>query len=168
MITLLLLAAAIVGCLVVMRREAGALPAVAVLAVLGILGLVFDAEIIGVLLLIAAVGVAVCGLKPLRRLWLSPRLFSVFKKIAPKVSETERVALDAGTVAWDGELFSGRPDWKRLLAFDNPGLSDEEQAFVDHQCAVAAGMCNAWEIARERADMPPELWDYLKKNASSA
>ncbi len=163
MITLLLLAAAIVGCLVVMRREAGALPAVAVLAVLGILGLVFDAEIIGVLLLIAAVGVAVCGLKPLRRLWLSPRLFSVFKKIAPKVSETERVALDAGTVAWDGELFSGRPDWKRLLAFDNPGLSDEEQAFVDHQCAVAAGMCNAWEIARERADMPPELWDYLKK-----
>ena len=42
-------------------------------------------------------------------------------------------------------------------------LSEEERAFVDHQCSVAAGMCNAWEIARERADLPPELWDYLKK-----
>ncbi|WP_110687793.1 acyl-CoA dehydrogenase [Salinicola aestuarinus] len=163
MITLLLLVAAIVGCLVVMRREAGAAPALGVLAVLGLLGLVLDAEVIGVLLLIAAIGVAVCGLKPIRRLWLSPKLFAMFKKVAPKVSETERVALDAGTVAWDGELFSGRPDWHKLIAFDNPGLTEEEQAFVDHQCSVAAGMCNAWEIARERADMPEALWDYLKK-----
>ncbi|WP_110647279.1 acyl-CoA dehydrogenase [Salinicola peritrichatus] len=163
MITLLLLVAAVIGCLVVMRREAGAAATLVVLAVLGILGLVLDAEIIGVLLLLAAVGVAICGLKPLRRLWLSPRLFALFKKIAPRVSETERVALDAGSVAWDGELFGGRPNWQRLLAFDNAGLSEEEQAFVDHQCSVAAGMCNAWEIARERADMPEELWDYLKK-----
>lgn len=163
MVTLLLLVAAVIGCLVVMRREAGAAATLVVLAVLGILGLVLDAEIIGVLLLLAAAGVAICGLKPLRRLWLSPRLFALFKKIAPRVSETERVALDAGSVAWDGELFSGRPNWQRLLAFDNAGLSEEEQAFVDHQCSVAAGMCNAWEIARERADMPEELWDYLKK-----
>ena len=163
MITLLLIVLAVIGCLVVMRREAGALAALAVLAVLGVIGLALDAGVAGTLLLIAAIGVAVCGLKPIRRLWLSPRLFALFKKIAPRVSETERVALDAGTVAWDGELFSGRPDWQRLLDFDNAGLSEEEQAFVDHQCSVAAGMCNAWEIARERADMPEALWEYLKK-----
>ncbi|WP_251976556.1 acyl-CoA dehydrogenase [Salinicola avicenniae] len=163
MTTLLLLLAAIAGCLIVMRREAGATAALAVLAILGVIGLILDATVIGSLLLIAAAVVAICGLAPLRRRWLSPRLFALFKKIAPRVSETERVALDAGTVAWDGQLFSGRPDWQTLIDYRHAKLSDEEQAFIDKQCSVAAGMCNAWEIARERADMPPELWDYLKR-----
>ncbi|GHB26965.1 acyl-CoA dehydrogenase [Salinicola rhizosphaerae] len=163
MTTLLILVLAVAGCLVVMRREAGAVAMIAVLGVVGLLGVILDAPVIGALLLIAAALVAICGLKPLRRRWLSPRLFAMFKKVAPRVSETERVALDAGTVAWDGELFSGRPDWHKLIAFDSAGLTDEEQAFVDHQCSVAAGMCNAWEIARERADMPEALWEYLKR-----
>ncbi|MBB3189767.1 acyl-CoA dehydrogenase [Halomonas cerina] len=162
MLTLILFVLAVAGLLIVMRREAGARPALAVTAGLGLVGLVAGAAIIGTLLLIAAAAIAACGLPVLRRRWLSPRLFQRFKRVAPKVSATERTALEAGSVAWEGELFSGRPDWQRLLAFRDEGLSEQERAFLDHQCRVAAGMCNTWDIARERADLPQELWDYLK------
>ncbi|MGM0522362.1 MAG: acyl-CoA dehydrogenase, partial [Pseudomonadota bacterium] len=103
------------------------------------------------------------GLPALRRQWLTPRLFAMFKKVAPKVSDTERTALEAGTVSWDGELFSGKPQWNKLLDFKDEGLRDDEQAFLDNQCAKAAGMCNDWDSTHERADMPEELWDYLKR-----
>ncbi|WP_163559568.1 acyl-CoA dehydrogenase [Halomonas sp. NO4] len=163
MLTLILLVLAVVGLLVVMRREAGALPAVAVLAATGVASLLLASTLLGVLLLAGALAVAAGGLPALRRRWLTPRLFALFKKVAPKVSDTERIALEAGSVAWDGELFTGRPDWQQLLGYRDDGLSAEERAFLDHQCNVAAGMCNAWEIAKERADLPQELWDYLKQ-----
>lgn len=162
MLALILLILAMTGLLVVMRREAGALPALGVLGVTGLAGLLLGAAVLGTLLLIGAMLVAAAGLPALRLKWLSPWLFAAFKKVAPRVSETERIALEAGTVAWDGELFTGRPDWQTLLAMTDEGLTSEEQDFIDHQCSVAAGMCNAWEIARERADLPQELWDYLK------
>ncbi|MFG6666435.1 acyl-CoA dehydrogenase [Halomonas sp. HNIBRBA4712] len=163
MLTLLLLVLAVVGLLWVMRREAGAAPAIGVLAVLGLIGLVFEAPVIGFILLFAALVVAAAGLPALRRLWLTPRIFATFKKVAPKVSATERTALEAGSVSWDGELFSGKPNWDALLAYKDEGLSEDEQAFLDNQCAKAAGMCNAWDITIERADLPQQLWDFLKK-----
>ncbi|MBR9924459.1 MAG: acyl-CoA dehydrogenase [Gammaproteobacteria bacterium] len=163
MLTLLLIVLAVAGLLVVMRREAGATPALALLGVLGLVGLVLGASVIGTLLLIAAAAVAIAGLPVLRSKWLTPRIFATFKKVAPKVSDTERTALEAGSVSWDGELFSGNPQWESLLNYKDDGLSEAEQAFLDNQCATAAGMCNAWDIAQERADLPQQLWDYLKK-----
>ncbi|WP_447957922.1 acyl-CoA dehydrogenase [Vreelandella sp. EE7] len=163
MLTLLLIVLAVIGLLVVMRREAGAAPAIGVLAVLGLVGLVFEAPVTGFILIIVALLVAAAGLAPLRRLWLTPRIFATFKKVAPKVSATERTALEAGTVAWDGQLFSGKPEWNTLLNYKDEGLREDEQAFLDVQCAKAAGMCNAWDISIERADLPQQLWDYLKK-----
>lgn len=163
MLTLLLIVLAVAGLLVVMRREAGATPALALLGVLGLVGLVLGASVIGTLLLIAAAAVAIAGLPVLRSKWLTPRIFATFKKVAPKVSDTERTALEAGSVSWDGELFSGKPQWESLLSYKDDGLSEAEQAFLDNQCAKAAGMCNAWDIAQERADLPQQLWDYLKK-----
>ncbi|MBE0402238.1 acyl-CoA dehydrogenase [Halomonas sp. FME16] len=163
MLTLLLIILAVVGLLIIMRREAGAPAALTLLGILGLVGLLFDAAVIGVLLLIAAAVVAVTGLETLRKQWLTPRIFKIFKKVAPKVSATERTALEAGSVSWDGELFSGKPQWNKLLAYKDEGLREDEQAFLDNQCAKAAGMCNAWDIAQERADLPQQLWDYLKK-----
>lgn len=163
MFTLLLTLLAVIGLLVVMRREAGAKAAIAVLVVLGAAGLVLGAAVIGTVLLIGAGATAIAGLPALRRLWLTPRLFAIFKKVAPKVSDTERTALEAGSVSWDGELFSGKPQWESLLAFQDDGLRDDEQAFLDNQCTQVSGMCNAWDIARERADLPQPVWDYLKK-----
>ena len=163
MLQFILIVVTLGGLLEVMRREAGAVPAIGVLAVTGVIGVLFGAPILGVLLLIGAAILAVPGVPSLRRRWLSPRIFALFDKAAPKVSNTERSALEAGTVSWDGELFSGKPHWQRLLDYRDEGLTEEERAFIDHQCSVAAGMCNGWEIARERADLPEALWDYLKK-----
>ncbi|MGC3872412.1 acyl-CoA dehydrogenase [Halomonas sp. GXIMD04776] len=163
MLQLLLVVLAIVGLVEVMRREAGAMSALGILAILGVIGLLFGAPVIGVLFVLGAIIIAACGLPVLRRAWLTPRILALFHKVAPKVSDTERTALEAGTVSWDGELFSGKPQWQRLLDFRDDGLSDEERAFLDHQCSVAAGMCNDWEISEERADLPEPLWNYLKK-----
>ena len=70
-------------------------------------------------------------------------VFDIFKQISPKVSPTEQIALDAGTVGWDGELFSGRPEWDQFLQA-TPALTPEEQAFIDGPCEHAVSMCNAW------------------------
>jgi acyl-CoA dehydrogenase len=163
MLPLILVVITLVGLLLVMRREAGAPPAIGVLAVTGLAAWLLGAGVMASVLLLGAIAVAVTGLPALRIRWLTPRVFALFKRVAPRVSDTERSALEAGTVAWEGELFSGRPDWQALLAFHDDGLTQEEHDFLQKQCSAAAGMCNAWEITRERADLPPELWDYLKK-----
>ena len=163
MMTLILLLIAVAGLLVVMRNESGAKPAMGVLVAVGVVSLLFASGTLALVLFIGAALVAAAGLPGFRQGWLTPRIFAMFKKVAPKVSDTERTALEAGTVGWDGELFSGRPDWHNLLINRNTGLSEEEQAFVDNQCTQAVAMCNAWDIAVDRADLPPELWDFLKK-----
>lgn len=60
-------------------------------------------------------------------------------------------------------MFTGKPDWHSLLINRNTGLTDKEQTFVDNQCNQALAMCNAWDVAVERADLPEELWDFLKR-----
>jgi acyl-CoA dehydrogenase len=80
------------------------------------------------------------------------------------MSETEKTALEAGTVGWDGELFAGKPNWQVLMDLPKPELSAEEQAFLDGPCDELAAMTNSWEIDHERADLPPEMWDHIRKN----
>ena len=81
----------------------------------------------------------------------------------PSMSDTEREALEAGTVWWDGELFTGRPDWTKLLSAKAPQLTAEEQAFIDGPCEELCRMVDDWDITHRRADLPPEIWDFLKK-----
>ena len=78
------------------------------------------------------------------------------------MSSTEKEALDAGTVWWDGELFSGKPDWKKLLAYPKPTLSSEEQAFVDGPVEELCAMVNEWEITNDTHDLPPKAWQFIK------
>ena len=163
MMTFILLVVALAGLLVVMRRESGAVQAVAVMAVTGLLSWILASGWLALLLFAGAVATAAAGLPEFRRRWLTPRIFDTFQKVAPKISDTEQVALDAGTVGWDGELFTGRPDWHNLLINRHTGLNEEEQAFLDNQCTQAIAMCNAWDVAVERADLPEELWNFLKK-----
>ncbi|MCK5884894.1 MAG: acyl-CoA dehydrogenase, partial [Alcanivorax sp.] len=158
--TLILFLVALAGLLYVMRRESGAKPAIGVMVVVGVLSLFLASGWLAFVLLAGAAVTAVAGLPQFRQSWLTPRVFAMFKKVAPKVSDTEKVALEAGTVGWDGELFAGRPDWHNWLINRHTGLSEEEQAFVDDQCTHAISMCNAWDLAVERADLPKELWDF--------
>lgn len=120
--------------------------------------------IIAALAVIALLAAILLGLRPLRRAVLSAPIFDLYRKVLPQMSDTERDALEAGTVWWEGELFCGRPDWKRLLAYPRPRLSDEEQCFLDHQAETVCRMVNDWNISQERFDLSAEVWDYLKRN----
>lgn len=111
--------------------------------------------------LIAAAAILL-GVAPLRRRLLSDPMLGWFRKVLPQVSQTEQEALDAGTVWWDGDLFSGRPDWKRLLAFPKPTLRAEEQAFLDGPVEEFCAMLNDWEVTHELNDLPPHAWQFIK------
>ena len=106
---------------------------------------------------------ALLNVRPLRRVLISNRFLLVFKRMLPPMSTTEREALEAGTVWWDGELFTGGPDWPKLLAAKAPALSPEEQAFIDGPCEELCRMIDDFDATHRRADLPPEVWDFLKK-----
>ena len=101
---------------------------------------------------------------PVRRALISNRLLKVFRKILPKVSQTEQEALDAGTVWWDGELFSGKPNWNKLLAYPKPKLNAEEKAFLAGPVEQLCAMLDEWHITRELYDLPPHVWQFIKDN----
>ncbi|HET6725657.1 MAG TPA: acyl-CoA dehydrogenase [Gammaproteobacteria bacterium] len=98
----------------------------------------------------------------LRRKWLTAPLFDLFRKVMPEMSETERAALESGSVWWDGELFSGCPDWDRLLSTPAPAVSPEEQAFLDGPTEELCGMLDEWKITHELGDLPANVWQFIK------
>ncbi len=104
------------------------------------------------------------GIKPLRRLLISNRLLSIYRKVLPKMSTTEREALEAGTVWWEGQIFSGRPRWRRLLKYPRPSLSEREQAFIDGPVEELCRMLNDWEISDHYRKLPEPIWDFLKEH----
>jgi acyl-CoA dehydrogenase len=101
---------------------------------------------------------------PFRQQFLTGPVLKLYQKMLPSLSETEQVALEAGTVGFEGELFTGRPDWKVLLEQAPPRLSADEQAFMDGPVEEVCAMINDWQICHELADMPPEIWAFLKQH----
>ena len=94
--------------------------------------------------IIFALLAAPLNIRPLRRMILSKPLMEWFSSVLPPMSSTEKEAIDAGTVWWDGDLFSGRPDWEKLLAVPVSELSDEEQAFIDGPVAELCETLDDW------------------------
>jgi hypothetical protein len=83
------------------------------------------------------------------------------KKMMPKISETERVALGCGTVGFDRDIFSGSPSLKHLVDTYHPGLSAEEQSFLDVECQELCNLLDDFEVINN-SDLPPEAWQYLR------
>ncbi len=104
------------------------------------------------------------NLTDFRREKITRPLLDIYRTMLPSMSDTEREALEAGSVWWDGELFSGMPDWDRLMSYPAPALSDEEQAFFDGPCEELCSMLDEWEISHELGDMPEHIWQYIKKH----
>jgi acyl-CoA dehydrogenase len=117
------------------------------------------------LILIAAfaAAVAVLLLPPLRRAVFTGPIFAIYKKILPAMSQTEREALEAGTVWWEGELFSGKPAWGKLLSYPQPKLAPAEQSFLDNECEALCAMSRDWDTTQIHHDLPPEVWAYVKE-----
>ena len=116
-----------------------------------------------VLLLLVA-SMAVLNLEEFRREKITRPLLKTYRTMLPQMSDTEREALEAGSVWWDGELFSGSPNWDRLMSMPPPKLSEEEQAFIDGPCEELCRMLDDWDITHELGDMPRAVWDFIKKH----
>jgi len=97
-----------------------------------------------------------------RRQWISAPLLRQFRKVMPRMSKTEQEALDAGNVWWDGELFSGRPNWDHLLQHPKSELSSEEQAYIDGPVEELCQMLDDWQITHHDQSMPPQVWEFIK------
>ncbi|UXZ94915.1 acyl-CoA dehydrogenase [Pseudomonas phytophila] len=156
----------VVGIAWLAHRRVAPMPALGVVAAyLLAMGIISHAPtwlmvIFWILLLAVALPLA---LPDLRRKHFTAPMFTWFKKVLPPMSETERDAIDAGTVWWDGELFSGRPDWDLLLSYPKVQLTDEEQAFIDGPTEELCAMVTDWEIG-QAMDLPPRAWEHIKQH----
>ena len=100
----------------------------------------------------------------LRRICLTVPLFNLVKRVMPPISPTEQQAIEAGTVWWDAELFSGKPNWNKLFAVSKPALSEAEQAFIDGPTEQLCALADDWKITHQLNDLPASLWDFIKAN----
>jgi len=98
-----------------------------------------------------------------RRDWITKPIFRLAQRALPTLSQTEREAIEAGDVWWDAELFTGNPDWNKLVDFAPARLSDEERQFLSGPVEELCGMVDEWKINWELHDLPPEVWDFLKQ-----
>lgn len=114
------------------------------------------------LLLASILLAAVTGFPPLRCALFARSLLPMLSRVMPKLGNTERIALEAGTVWWDAQIFTGAPDWKYLADFRCKPLSDKEQAFMDGPVQRLCAMLDDWQVQQDR-DLSPEVWDFLKR-----
>ncbi|MBD3668256.1 MAG: acyl-CoA dehydrogenase [Kangiella sp.] len=113
-------------------------------------------------LLIFAVVATFYLLPDLRIDWISRKAYLFMQKVLPPMNETEKTALEAGDVWWEGDLFRGNPDWNKMLTIAKPALTEEEQSFVDNETEELCSMLDDWDIVHKRKDLPPEVWQFIK------
>jgi len=116
------------------------------------------------ILIIVLLGIIAFSVPSIRRNVLTRPLFNKMRHALPLMSQTEREALEAGKPWWDAELFTGKPDWRKLNDLPATRLSEEEQAYLDGPVEILCSMLNDWDITHNRRDLPPEVWEYIKQH----
>jgi acyl-CoA dehydrogenase len=138
----------------------------AVLTAFGLYGL-GASQSLGLLTLFAwlpALALAAFSVPSVRRRILVEPAFKMVKQILPKVSETEQQALDAGTIGFDAELFSGTPDWSKLRAVPAIQLTADEKAFLDGPTEELCRMIDDWQIRFNSKEIPDSIWAFVKSH----
>ncbi|WP_394201916.1 acyl-CoA dehydrogenase FadE [Shewanella waksmanii] len=102
------------------------------------------------------------NLSNVRKNFITRPLLKMYKGIMPEMSSTEKEAIEAGTTWWEADLFAGNPNWKKLHNYPQARLSAEEQAFLDGPVEEVCKMVNQHQVSHELADLPQEVWQYLK------
>lgn len=95
--------------------------------------------------------------------YLTGPIFKLFRQLLPRMSNTEKEALEAGSVWWDGDLFSGSPDWEKLIAIELAQLSQEEQNFLDGPVEELCALVDDWQITQHKKDLPDSVWQFIKE-----
>lgn len=157
----------LISALVLLYLGLGGLLGAAVMVIATLIGMFLDAwslvsVVIGGIFLLGGLFIALPN--PWRKRFLSAPLLDWVRERLPTLSDTEAEALKSGDVDWDGQLFSGKPDWDRLLSMRHFQLSQEERAFVDGPVEKLCSMLNDWEITHELYDLPEAVWQFIKDN----
>jgi len=137
-----------------------------VYGVLLLLHLIFGdgSWILTIVLLLSTVIPGLLSADEFRKERVSRPLLAWFKRVLPAISATEQEGIDAGTVWWEGDLFTGQPDWDKLLSTGQPRLTEEEQALIDGPLEQLCQMVDTWELNHESADIPVEVTAFIKKS----
>ncbi|QPF90167.1 acyl-CoA dehydrogenase [Bradyrhizobium commune] len=98
-----------------------------------------------------------------RRDTITKPIFSWARGVLPSMSDTEREAIEAGDVWWDADLFTGNPDWWKLLKVPQATLTDEERAFLNGPVDELCAMLDEWKIFWEWRDLPQDVWSFIKR-----
>lgn len=114
--------------------------------------------------IIYGVSIVFLTIRPIRRYIFSQFIFKHYSHSLPVLSQTEKQALAAGTVGWEGELFSGMPKWQVLRSYPASSLTEEELAFIAGPVKKLCEMIDNWDITHNRAKIPQKIWDFLKDN----
>jgi acyl-CoA dehydrogenase len=107
---------------------------------------------------------ALLQVRPIRCALFSKPIMRVFRKVMPSMSDTERAALLAGNVSWEGQLFSGRPDWQVLADKPMSKLSADEQAFMDGPVEELCAMISDWDVTHKEVGVPQNILDFLARH----
>jgi len=116
------------------------------------------------LLLLEVVGVAAFQIRDWRMRWISRPLFRYIRQAMPPISDTERTALQAGSIWWEAELMRGEPDWQKLRSVAVPSLTEAEQAFIDGPVEQLCDMLDDWQIHHQLRDLPAPVWQFIKEH----
>jgi acyl-CoA dehydrogenase len=120
--------------------------------------------LLGLLAWVPVAVLAGLSIAPVRRAALIEPAFRNIKALLPKVSATEQEALDAGTIGFDAELFSGTPDWQKLRDVPPITLSEEEKAFLDGPTSELCRLADDWAIRHNLKEIPAEIWSFIKQH----
>lgn len=156
----------LVSALVLLYLGIGGITAVTVLSAATVVGMLSDgwhfaSILFGALALAATLFLLIPS--KLREQALSRPLLNWVRGMLPQLSETESEALKSGSVEWDGELFSGNPDWKFLHRMEQKPLSEEELAFINGPVEELCAMLDDWQMTHELYDLPESAWLFIRE-----
>ncbi|MGJ8668058.1 MAG: acyl-CoA dehydrogenase [Oceanococcus sp.] len=106
---------------------------------------------------------ALFNIKALRRAIVTRPIFKAFKAVLPDMTDTEREALEAGDVWWEGEMFRGKPNWQKLLDFKRTELTAAEAGFLQNETETLCAMIDDWQVQQDK-DLPEEVWSYMREH----
>ena len=164
MSTWLIVSLFIFGITTLSYLDLGALSSFIILVLLSVLvSFVLPIYLITLLWFLMLVGAILFFCKAQRIKWFTGPLLKWFRKQQPTISAVEKEVLDAGGLWWEKELFTGKPNWRRLLSYELPRLSQEEQQFLDDQTETLCSLLNDWKIVHKDQDLSKQAWAYIKK-----
>ena len=105
---------------------------------------------------------AVFFITSIRRVLISPIVLKILAPIMPVISPSERNAIEAGSVWVEKDLFSGKPDFKKLMNEPYPNLTAEEKAFMDGPVKRLCAAIDDWKFWETR-EIPEAAWEIVKK-----